>query len=94
MKNERLTEESKTKWLSVTKNEYISSEESGEDDSIAVRPLPWRTSYVTTMFQKIDSYCQAHKSAQARSQMKARVMGEPSSRPMPIEYPAWAKNTD
>ena len=35
-------------------SELISSEESDENDSIIVRPLPWRAPKVTDFFKKLD----------------------------------------
>ena len=91
MMNNKLTEEQRTKWLAVVKNELISSEESDEDDTIIVHPLPWRSEYVNRMFQKIDKYCFSKKSPQAKRQMKKRMTGSPSSREMPVTMdPVWA----
>lgn len=91
MRNGKLTEEQRKKWLTIITNDYMSSEDSGDDDTIEVRPLPWRSSYVNAMFTKIDAYCNHKKSSQARRQMKGRVVGSPSSRPKPVDYPEWAK---
>ena len=46
MKNKRLNDDQKVKWLGVLKNEYMSSEESGPDDTIIMHPLRWRTAYI------------------------------------------------
>ena len=75
------------KWLTIITNYYMSSEDSGDDDSITVRPLPWRSNYVNVMFSKIDVYCSHKKSPQARRQMKGRNIGSPSSRLRPADYP-------
>jgi aspartate carbamoyltransferase catalytic subunit len=48
LKNGRLNEEQKAKWLKGMDNVYMSSEESGGEDTIIVHPLPWRTKYVTS----------------------------------------------
>ena len=48
LQNSKLTPDQRKQWLSVTK-EYMSSEESGEEDCITVHPLPWRSQYVTQM---------------------------------------------
>ena len=63
----------------------MSSEESGEEDSIIVHPLPWRSEYVNKMFSRIDEYCNKKKSPQALRQMKTRIAGIPSSRPKPVD---------
>lgn len=75
-------------------NEYMSSEDSGDDDSITVRPIPWRSNYVNRMFEKMDAYCTSKKTPQARRQMKPRGVGIPSTRPVPdatvTDVPEWS----
>ena len=78
MKNSKLTDEQRSKWLKVMTNDFMSSEESGDDDSIVVRPIPWRSKYVNQMFSKIDKYCNHKKSPHALRQMKTRSIGSPS----------------
>lgn len=68
----------------------MSSEDSSDEGSNSIRPLPWRSEYVNKMFGRIDKYCESSKSAQARRQMKPRVIGEPSERPLPQGLPDWA----
>ena len=69
----------------------MSSEESGEDDTITVLPIPWRSDYVSKMFNKIDSFIVSKKSSQARRQMKERKIGTPSNRTPPgSDAPEWA----
>ena len=82
-KNKNLTDEQTKKWLKVMQNEYMSSEESGDEDVIIVHPLEWRSEYVNQMFRRIDTYCSSKKSPQAVRQMKKRVSGTISSRPKP-----------
>ena len=93
MKNKKLNDDQKVKWLTVMKNEYMSSEESGPEDTIIVHPLPWRTAYVNKMFEKIDAYVGAKKSSQAKRQMKKRVVGDLSTRPVPTgkDIPSFAE---
>ena len=94
-KNGKLTEEQRVKWLKVVSNEYMSSEESGEDDTLLVHPIPWRSQYVDQMFKKIDAFCTNKRSPQARRQMKQRSVGSPSSRQCPIDSaPEWAVAID
>ena len=90
LKISNFTEEQRTKWLTVAKREYISSEESGDDDGIVVHPLPWRNDHVSKMFTKIDDYIKNKKSAQAKRQMKVRRLGAPSKRAPPANAPDWA----
>lgn len=90
--NGKLNQQQKDKWLSVITNDTMSSEESGPDDTIIVHSLPWRTQYVSKMFEKIDQYTLSKKSSQAVRQMKSRTIGVVSSRPAPTagKFPQWA----
>ena len=89
-KNSKLTPEQRTKWLSIAKKEYMSSEESGEDDCMVVHPLPWRSEYVNKMFNKIDLFVTNKKSSQAKRQMRQRKFGAISERGQPGDAPDWA----
>ena len=89
MKNTRLTEQARDKWLKVMVNEMMSSEESGDEDKVVVHPLQWRTDYVNKIFHKIDSYSITRKSAQARRQMKERANGLLSTCVAPSSMPSW-----
>ena len=93
MRSSKLTPEQRTKWLSVTKRDYMSSEESGDDDFIVLHPLPWRSAYITKMFSKMDAYIISKKSSQAKRQMKRRRLGDPSCRTQPRDAPDWAINS-
>ena len=85
-----MTKDQQEKWLSVTSINFMSSEESGEDDEIIVHPLPWRADYVNQMFDRIDEFRVSQKSPQARRQMKQRKIGPPSERSQPDGIPEWA----
>ena len=89
-KNVRLPAEAKAKWMRVMRNDIMSSEDSDDEDVNTVRPLPWRSAYVDKMFNRIDVFCDGSKSAQARRQMKQRIVGEPSDRSEPEGLPDWA----
>ena len=90
LKNAKLTEEQRSKWLGVITNDYISSEESDSDDTITLYQPEWRSDYVTKMFERIDAYTANLKSPQARRQTKRRTVGAHSRRPQPGDAPAWA----
>ena len=90
MKNSKLSEESHQKLLSIMTNDFMSSEESGDDDTIVVHPLTWRSQYVKVMFQRIDAYNKNAKSPQARRQMKQQSNGSASSRVTPPDAPEWS----
>lgn len=87
-----MVEESKQKWLTVMVNDLMSSEESGADDTVIIRPLPWRSEYVNKMFENTDKYSKLRKSPQASRQTKKRIVGSPSARPCPSksDVPTWA----
>ena len=90
-----MTNAQQEKWLKVVTTELMSTEES-EADGIVVHPLPWRSKYVTNMFEKIDTYCIRKKSSHAKRQTKFRKIGSPSSRPQPNNQgiPDWALSTE
>ena len=91
MQNSKLTEAARQKWLNVMTNDMMSSEESGEEGTLVIHRPRWRSEYVLSMFGKIDDYCRARKSPQARRQMKNRsVVGVESSHPAPVGAPTWA----
>ena len=77
-------------------NEFMSSDDSGsDDDACIVRPVPWRSRLVNSMFDRIDKYNSSNKTPQARHQMKSRVVGAPSARPIPSgDFPEWAVTRD
>ena len=85
MKNDKLTEESRQKWLKIMINEMMSSEDSGDDDAMIVHPIPWRSDYVNKMFHNIDKYYKVRKSAQACRQTKQRTVGSLSNRRIPTD---------
>ena len=96
MKNPKVTDEIRQKWKQVMTIDFMSSEESGPDDDIIVHPLPWRSSYVNTMFSKIDKFNQQLKTPQARRQMKNRRVGSVSTRKCvnSASIPSWAIHVD
>lgn len=71
-------------------NDYMSSEESGEDDTIIIHRPQWRSDYVTAMFDRIDTYRTKTKSPQAIRQMKKRTIGPDSNHTQPCAAPSWA----
>ena len=89
LKNSCLTEIQKQKWMKVMTNDFMSSEENDDDNTI-IRPLEWRSTYVNEMFTRIGSFSQNKKSPQAKRQTKTRVYGQPSSRSCPMDSPGWA----
>lgn len=84
MKSKKLTSETKEKWLKIVTNDFMSSEESADDDSVVIRPLSWRAPCVDHMFQKIDEFNMSKKSGQSKRQTKSRKKGFLSERPKPV----------
>ena len=70
----------------------MSSEESGDDNTIIMKPLLWRAERVDRFFRTLDGKACDAKSPQAKRQTKKRVIGEPSTRPIPSAHglPSWA----
>ena len=70
----------------------MSSEESGEDEVITVKPLPWRHPRVDDFLTSLDEKLMSERSSQAKRQMKKRVIGSVSTRPVPTStsLPLWA----
>ena len=68
----------------------MSSEDSGDDDTLVVKPLPWRSDLVNRFFDNLDKQNMEEKSSQAKRQLKARLTGAPSSRSACVPLPRWA----
>ena len=73
------------KWMNVMVNDFMSSEEScEEDDTFVIRPLPWRSFKVNEFFGRLDTTSKTHRSSQSQKMRNGREPGEPSERPCPI----------
>ncbi len=83
----RTDEEQLKKWLNVVVDDFMSSEDSCEDDDATffVRPLPWTSLKVNDFFGRLDTTSQNHRSTQSRKMRNKRQIGEPSERPCPID---------
>ena len=70
--------------MKVLQVDFISSEESDDEDGIKVRPLTWHSDRVITFLHSLDERAHNSKSPQARRQIKTRREGgAPSSRQQP-----------
>lgn len=82
------------KWLKVFKADYMSSEESENEEwytPITVKPLLWRSAKVQEMLQRLDQKSLSTKNGQGLRQKRARVVGiVPSNRTAPADSPKWA----
>ena len=95
-KTKGLTEEQKKSWSTALTVDMMSSEESESDSeaAIVVRPLPWRSRKVESLFDSMDK--KHYKNARKRSQKMSfsRRVGDPSDRPRPNgNYPNWMFTT-
>ena len=74
--------------------EFMSSEEScgSDDDRIALKPLPWRSSKISEFFSVLSDTAHKNKTKQAQRQTKERIIGDVSTRPKPLDssIPSWA----
>lgn len=86
----------KAKWLSVLTMDFMSSDESANEDGndvLVSRPLKWESASVTQFKCSIDDIALKQKSPLARRHMKTRKRGLPSDRSNPCgDYPIWAFN--
>ena len=74
--------------------ELMSSEESCEEkeDTICVKPLPWRSQKFEEFLQRLDSCTSSKKLSMSKRQSKNRIVGDTSTRPQPgspSDIPAW-----
>ena len=88
------SEADRLKWKKILVTEFMSSDESGEEDERAVfivKKLPWRSERVSSFFQRLDTARTSRKTEQASRQTKPRVYKDLiSSRPAPRGFPTWA----
>ena len=86
----------KDKWGQCLVSDLISSEDSDENDSIVVKPLPWRAPKGTDFFKKLDVLIDEDKTSQAKRQRKDRIISSvESSRQKPSGgVPKWACISD
>ena len=86
LKTGRLTDTQRDLWRKVLIKDFISSEESGEEnvDGAAerqvmyVKTLPWRAPRVDRLFKTLDHKAAKHKSHQLKEQTLPRVVGRRS----------------
>ena len=84
----------RVKWKKIFNTEFMSSDESGEEDGSAVfivKKLPWRSERVSNFFERLDTARTSRKTEQASRQTKPRIYKDfNSSRPAPRGVPSWA----
>ena len=69
----------------------MSSEDSDDDGTFSVRPLPWRSSRASEIYHSLDEKCEKRKSTRSRRMTFTRGKGMPSDRQKPVagSVPAW-----
>lgn len=83
-------------WKSLMTIEIMSSDESGEEEGeeiLLVHALPWLSETVTQFKMSLDHEIISSRTPQARRQMKKRLTGCPSKRPVFGNLPTWAIKT-
>ena len=73
--------------------ELMSSDESGEEDGdeiLVTHPIHWLSETVAQLKVSLDQQILSSKTAQARRQMKKRLVGCPSRRGIVDNLPPWA----
>ena len=95
-KSKYTDDNSKEEWKNVLTLSCMSSDESGFDDDnneiLINHKLPWLSDRVQNFMMLLDQETTKSKSPQAKRQMKKRIDGLPSSRPMPADegiQPSW-----
>ena len=64
-------------WKKIFNTEFMSSDESGEEDGSAVfivKKLPWRSERVSNFFERLDTARASRKTEQASRQTKPRSL--------------------
>ena len=88
------SEADRVKWRKIFVTEFMSSDESGEEDGRAVfmvKKLRWRSERVSSFFERLDTARASRKTEQASRQTKPRIYSDLiSSRPAPRGFPSWA----
>ena len=92
VKSKTLSESQKELWLKVLTKDFMSSEESGEEDIgndttrrvLFIKQLKWRSSGVNRFFNKLDQKLDKAKSEHAKQQTLPRVLGHFSCRSKPL----------
>ncbi len=88
--NRKYNDADQKKWRLVLEANMMSSEESGDEDELYVKPLTWRADRVNKFLMDLDDEFHSSKSAQAKRQTKQRIHADKSSqRPIPPDLPAW-----
>ena len=93
LKTSSLTDAQRNLWKQVMVKDFMSSEESGEDEQegerkpvIVIKPLPWRAGRLERFFKQLDKKASKYKSKQSRQQTLPRIVGSVSTRRKPAGF--------
>lgn len=91
LKTSSIPEDQKKKWAECLIPELMSSEESEEDGSFSVRPLPWRSEKATHFLKSLDNKIEKKKTKKSQIMTLKRSTGISSDRHVPTtdSVPAW-----
>lgn len=89
-----MTDAQRDLWRKVVIKEFMSSEESGEEDLgnsekrqvMLIKTLPWRAPKLDRFFKQLDHKGLKGKSKQSKQQTLPRVIGDRSTRPKPAGF--------
>ena len=91
LKSSSLISEQRNLWKKVLIKEFMSSEESAEEDfdgpALAVKPLLWRAPKVDRFFKRLDQRSEKGKTKHSKQQTLPCVVGSQSSRVKPLNLP-------
>ena len=97
LKTGALTDATRDSFKSIMTKDFMSSEESGEDNNGAgdaiektqvlyIRPLTWRAPKLNRFFKSLDHKAEKKRTRQGKQQTLPRLIGAPSRRPKPIGF--------
>lgn len=82
-KSKAVTEQEKARWKEALLPSLVSSEDSDEEGSFTVRPLPWRSEKASEFFFTLDEKHERKRSIRSKMMTFQRNYGLPSDRQKP-----------
>ena len=79
----KVEDKKRKKWNEVLDLQYMSSEESEDDNVLKVKPIPWLSSKVKQFKKTLDEEKEKNLNAQSKRQRKRKVTEETSERIRP-----------
>ena len=78
-----IEDKKRKKWNEVLDLQYMSSEESEDDNVLKVKPIPWLSSKVQHFKKILDEEREKNLNSQSKRQTKRKLTGETSKRIRP-----------